>query len=70
MTKEYPGNWEKLPRFVTIPQASRYLNVSRATIYRMISAGTLPAARVKGHRAIRIPSKALDDCFTWAGQVA
>jgi excisionase family DNA binding protein len=41
--------------FATIPQAARFLQVGRSSIYAMMNAGTLPAKRLPGLRAVRIP---------------
>jgi excisionase family DNA binding protein len=51
---------QSLPQgFATIVQAAKYLQVGRSTIYAMMGAGTLPAKRLPGIRAVRIPWTAL-----------
>jgi excisionase family DNA binding protein len=45
--------------FATILQAAKFLHVGRSSIYAMMNAGSLPAKRLPGIRAVRIPWSAL-----------
>lgn len=45
----------------TVREAAEALGVSERTVYRMIDAGEIPAARVRG--ALRIPRARLSDLF-------
>jgi excisionase family DNA binding protein len=47
-------------RFLSVGEAAQELRVSKASVYRAIEAGTLPAIRLVPHGALRIPSSALE----------
>lgn len=50
------------PVLLRVPEAAERLNVSRASVYRWIHEGRLPAVRL-GHRGapLRVPADELDD---------
>jgi excisionase family DNA binding protein len=48
---------ENAPRYLCLAEAAELVGVKRATIYRQIRRGALPAARVGG--SIRIPEAEL-----------
>jgi excisionase family DNA binding protein len=56
-------------RFLTVAEVADQLRVSNMTVYRLINAGTLPAARVG--RSYRLREEDIDrylaDSFTEAG---
>jgi len=53
------------PELLRIPQAAERLNVSRASVYRWITEGRVPAVRLGGRGApLRIPEAELDE---WIG---
>ena len=47
------------PRFLTVAEVADLLRISKMTVYRMVHAGDLPAARVK--RSFRVPLKAVEE---------
>jgi excisionase family DNA binding protein len=54
------------PELLRIPEAAERLNVSRASVYRWIGEGRLPAVQLGGRGApIRIPAPELE---RWLGQ--
>jgi excisionase family DNA binding protein len=46
-------------RFLTVAEVAAMMRVSKMTVYRMLHAGELPAARVG--RSFRVPQSAVDD---------
>ena len=56
----------RTPELLRIPEAAERLNVSRASVYRWIGEGRLPAVQLGGRGApIRIPAAELEG---WLGQ--
>src|SRR5215208_3603283 len=54
------------PELLRIPEAAERLNVSRASVYRWVGEGRLPAVQLGGRGApIRIPAAELE---RWLGQ--
>jgi len=47
-------------KLLDVSQAARRLNVSRATIYRLINSGHLPASRLGTAHCIRITEAAVE----------
>ena len=47
------------PRFVSVPEAGKFLGVSRATVWRLIDRGQLGTVRL-GSRVL-VPVKVLDE---------
>ena len=47
--------------FLTVPEVARVLRISKATVYRMVHSGELPAVRVG--RAFRVPAQAVRDAL-------
>jgi excisionase family DNA binding protein len=48
-------------RLLTVNEAAERMRTSRATVYRRIATGEIPAVRLGGTRAaLRIPADALD----------
>ena len=45
-------------RLLTVREVAARLRVSRATVYRLVQAGTLPCVRISN--SIRVPAQALD----------
>jgi excisionase family DNA binding protein len=54
--QERPGT--RPPRFFSVAQVADILGVSEVTIYREITAGEFPAAKIRGRYVV--PAKALD----------
>ncbi len=54
-----PDRW---PEFMTVPTAARYLDISEASIRKLVRLENLPMVVVVG-RARRIPRAALDECL-------
>ncbi len=53
--------FEKPATLLTVNEAARMLRVSRASVYRRIADGQIPALRIgDGHGPLRIPSDELD----------
>ncbi len=52
------------PRFYTVRQAARILNMSPVTVYRAIREGGFPAVRVRGR--VTVPAKAIEVMATVA----
>jgi excisionase family DNA binding protein len=49
-------------RLLTMAEAARALRASRATVYRRIASGDIPAVRLGGPRAaLRVPLRGLQD---------
>lgn len=48
-------------RLLTKAQVREQLNVSRATLDRLISAGKIPAIKLAGTQAVRIAQSAVDE---------
>ena len=48
-----------LPQFMTVDEVASALRVSRATIYRLVAAGTLAGARIG--RSVRVSRYAVDE---------
>lgn len=46
-------------QFLTVAQVAARMQVSKMTVYRLVHAGELPAARVG--RSFRVPRRAVDD---------
>ena len=46
-------------RFLTVAEVAALMRVSKMTVYRLVNAGTLPAARVG--RSVRVPEQAVHD---------
>lgn len=46
-------------KFLTVAEVAATMRVSKMTVYRLVHAGTLPAARVG--RSFRVPEQAVDD---------
>jgi excisionase family DNA binding protein len=54
------------PELLRIPEAAERLNVSRASIYRWIDEGRLPAIQLGGRGApIRVPAEELDEWIAY-----
>src|SRR5919106_891989 len=51
-------------RLLTIPQAARYLGVSRSSVYRWVNEARLPVLRVGPAGRLRVERQALD---AWLG---
>jgi excisionase family DNA binding protein len=47
-------------RYLTPAQAAKELGMSKSTIYRAISDGSLPAIQLQRHGKLRIPTDALE----------
>ena len=45
--------------FLTVAEVAKIMRVSKMTVYRMVHAGELPAARVG--RSFRVPESAVED---------
>ena len=60
-----PNLWEKRRKLMTIREVARYLSLSEKTVYRLIQAGKLPAAKIGGQW--RFDQKMLDD---WVAEQA
>jgi excisionase family DNA binding protein len=48
------------PRFYTLDQTARYLNVSRPQVYSLVRSGELPAIKVGGRGVWRVDRHQLD----------
>lgn len=46
-------------QFMTVAEVAAVMRVSKMTVYRLVHAGELPAARVG--RSYRVPKQAVDD---------
>lgn len=49
------------PVLLTIEEAAKFLNISRATVYRLVSRGVLEKRKVPKQRGWLIPLKSLED---------
>ena len=49
------------PRFYTLEQTARYLNVSRPQVYALVRAGELPAIKIGGRGVWRVDKRQLED---------
>lgn len=48
------------PRYITVPEAARYLSCHPKTVRRMIAAGDLPGYQI-GERGLRLDLHEIDD---------
>jgi len=49
------------PRFYTLEQTARYLNVSRPQVYALVRSGELPGIKLGGRGVWRVDRHQLDD---------
>ena len=49
------------PRFYTLEQTARYLNVSKPQVYALVRSGDLPAIKIGGRGIWRVDRYQLDD---------
>ena len=49
------------PRFFTLEQTARYLNVSVPQVYALVRSGELPAIKIGGRGIWRVDRRQLDD---------
>lgn len=45
---------------LTVEESTKYLNISRATVYRLVKRGVLEKVKLPGQRAWKIPVSSLD----------
>jgi excisionase family DNA binding protein len=48
------------PRFYTLDQTARYLNVSQAQVYALVRSGELPAVKIGGRGVWRVDRRQLE----------
>ena len=49
------------PRFFTLEETARYLNVSRPQVYALVRSGELPAIKIGGRGVWRVDRRQLDE---------
>lgn len=47
------------PRYLTVPQAGKYIGMSTGSVYNLIAAKRIPAIKL-GHRTVRLDLRDLD----------
>jgi excisionase family DNA binding protein len=55
------GSVEVEPRFFTLDETARYLNVSHPQVYALVRSGELPAIKIGGRGVWRVDRRQLDE---------